>query len=159
MAGKRVPLEKKKKTELVKIADDFFSKYVRLRDSELDGNEYVGKCITCSKNGSIAWHDGKKIRFVAGWDAGHFVSRGCKLLRYSDENVNLQCKFHCNKMKSGNLEKYKPALDDKYGNGTWRRLEDEAQANKYYKFSRDELLQIIADSRSSLAWYENQLKG
>lgn len=158
MAGKRVPLEKLPLPKLTKKADDWFSKYVRVRDSELTNGEYVGTCITCTKAGTIAWYDGKKLRFTKGWDAGHFVSRGNKVTRFSDENVNLQCAYRCNNLRSGEYVKYKQALRDKYGETVPEELEKLAEETQYYKLSRDELLQIINDSKESLSWYENQLK-
>ncbi len=156
---KRIPLEKKTAQQLVKVADDIFSKAVRLRDSEYrpEHKGWLGTCITCSKYGLIARIDEDgDLRFVKGWDAGHFIGRGTKVTRFDEENVNLQCAFACNKMKSGNIEKYKPALDNKYGEGTYRKLEDLAQDTQYYKFSKDELLGIIHDSRETVAFYKSQ---
>lgn len=154
----RVPLEKQKKTELDNRAWEWFSKYVRLRDSELVNGEYVGTCITCSKTGTIAWYDGKKIRFTKGWDAGHFVTRGNKVVKYRDENVNLQCAFRCNKMNSGEYLKHKIAIREKCGEEVPEELEKLAEETQYYKFSREELLQIIYDAKEAVSWYENQLK-
>ncbi len=154
----RVPLEKLPLPKLTKKADEWFSKYVRVRDSELTNGEYVGTCITCNKTGTVAWYDGKKMRFTKGWDAGHFVTRGNKVVRFNDMNVNLQCAFRCNNMRSGEPVKYKLALKEKYGEEVPDELQKLAEETQYYKLSRDELLQIISDSRESLVWYENQLK-
>ena len=153
---KYTPIAKKTAQQLVKVADEAFSKYVRLRDSDHIGDSWVGTCITCSKNGTVAWLDDGKLRFVSGWDAGHFIQRGAKITRFDEENVNLQCAFHCNKMKSGNLEKYKPALDIKYGEGTWRKLSETAQANQYYKFNKPQLLEIIHDAKEAIAFMEEK---
>jgi len=91
MPRKYKRLEQKTAQQLVKEADKYFSKYVRVRDSELDEDEYIGTCITCSKTGTIAVIEDGKLRFTKGWDAGHFISRGNKVVRFADENVNLQC--------------------------------------------------------------------
>lgn len=96
----------------------------------------------------------KPIRFMAGWDAGHYISRGNWFLRHDEENVNLQCKYHCNKMKSGNIEQYKIALDDKYGDGTRARLDKLALENRGYAPKVEELRQVIEDSKEYLSWYE-----
>lgn len=155
--SKRIPIEKKTASQLVKIADKEYSRYIRLRDSEFDGEVFIGKCITCSKKGTVAWFDDTgKLRFTKGWDAGHFIERGIHSIRYEEENVNLQCSFHCNKMKSGNHEKYKDELDKKYGDGTYRELEKMAKLPGSRKIlTKPELLQIIADSKK---WVDYTLK-
>lgn len=137
------------------MVDKPFSRYIRLRDSERVDDRWVGKCITCNKTGLVAWIDeNDNIRFVKGWDAGHFISRGVHQLRFDEENVNLQCSFHCNKMKSGNLEKYKPALDFKYGDGTWEKLSKLAQQDGSHKlFTKAEYLQMNEDSKQQIKWY------
>lgn len=155
---------------LRRSADKLFSRYVRLRDSSWQGDGWYGKCITCSRSGKVAWIEDdvvqeskaprrsykQRLRMVRGWDAGHYISRGTLSLRFDDENVNLQCKFHCNKMKSGNIEKYKVALDDKYGIGTRKKLDMLASANRNYSFTKSELLTVIADSNQAIAFYEQQ---
>ncbi len=144
-------------TELVKKTDEVFSKFVRLRDSELNNGEYTGTCITCSKTGTVAWHDETgKLRFTKGWNAGHFVGRSNKVVRFNEMNVNLQCAFRCNKMRSGEIVKYKAALKDKYGNEVPDELEQLASDTQYYKFSREELEQIIKDAKEQIAWYETR---
>lgn len=137
----------KKKTNPQKIADRIFSRYIRLRDSTYRNGSWHGKCITCSKKGVIAYYDENKVlRFVRGWDAGHFISRGNLYLRYDEENVNLQCSYHCNKMKSGNIEKYRGALDDKYGSGTWKKLTNTAEENKDHRLLKADYEETIHDS-------------
>lgn len=140
--------KKSPKTVLKKTAWEWFSRYVRLRDSSFKEDGWYGTCITCSKSGKVAWVDEKNtLRFIRGWDAGHYISRGNWYLRHDEENVNLQCSFHCNKMKSGNIEKYKVALDMKYGDGTRKRLDDAAKKNPIYNPPVSELEQIIQDSK------------
>lgn len=149
----RVPLEQKTKPELVREAWTQFSRYVRLRDTVRDGNEWVGTCITCSKTGTVAWlDDSGKLRYTKGWDAGHFVGRSHKVVKHDEENVNLQCAFRCNKMRSGEYEKYRIALKDKYGEEVPEKLENLARTTTYYKFSREELLEVIHDSKELVAF-------
>ena len=137
-------LEDKNTQELDRVAWEWFSRYVRLRDSEWSSNGWLGKCISCSHSGVVVTPDGK---FVAGWDAGHYVTRGNKVVKYDERNVNLQCKFHCNKMLSGNRDKQYPALQEKYGQEVPDELDKLAKDTHYYKFTRDELLQVISDSK------------
>lgn len=104
----------------------------------------------------MAWYDDTgKLRFKRGWDNGHFITRGNFFLRWDEENANLQCSMNCNKMRSGNLEKYKPALDDKYGNGTWRKLEDLAQENPITRPTIAQMEEVIHDSKQQLDFLLN----
>lgn len=148
----RRTIEQKTTAQLVKVADEYFSKYVRLRDSECTEEGFIGTCITCTKTGLVATIEG---RFVKGWNAGHFVTRGNKVVRFADENVNLQCAFRCNNMRSGEIVKYRVALQNKYGAHIPRMLEKLAETTNYYKFTKPELLQIIADSKQYIQEYLN----
>ena len=114
---------------LKKVADKYFSKYVRLRDSQ-DG---YGNCITCGRN-----YHYKQAQ------AGHFVSRRCNLLRYDEQNVNLQC-FACNVMEHGDQYNYAKQLDLKYGNGTAEKLH--SQRSISHKLTIPELEQIISHAK------------
>ena len=150
--AKRTPLEKLPLPKLVKKADEWFSKYVRLRDCELGEGCWVGTCITCSKTGAVAFVDEGKLRFTKGWNAGHFVTRGNKVVRFNDMNVNLQCAFRCNNMRSGEVVKYRAALKLKYGDEVPQELEELAESTPYYKFTRQELLEIIDNCKSYIKW-------
>lgn len=88
-----IPATQKTVTQLIKLADHWFSKYVRLRDCELrNGSQWWGKCITCKKLGMIAFIDDEgHVRFTRGWDNGHFISRGNYITRFEETNCNLQC--------------------------------------------------------------------
>lgn len=140
-------------------ADKWFSKMVRLRDSEPINLEYIGTCITCSKTGTVAYLDDKtgKLRFTKGWNAGHFVTRGNLVVRYDEENVNLQCAFRCNNMRSGETVKYRKALRDKYGDKVPDVLEKLAEKTRHYKLKREELETVIKDSKEAVKFYEKQL--
>lgn len=149
----RRTLEQKTAAQLVKEADKYFSKYVRLRDCESNGLEFIGTCITCTKTGPVAYFSDGKLKFTKGWDAGHFISRGHKVVRYDEMNVNLQCAMRCNKMRSGEYEKYRFALRTKYGDSTPGELETLAQTTTHYKFTKPELLEIIHDAKAQIDWY------
>lgn len=123
-------------SQLKKKADKYFSKAVRLRDS----TNGVGACITCGK-----------LIPVTSAHAGHFMSRRHSSTRYDEENVNLQC-AGCNTFRGGEQYKYGLAIDEKYGDGTAKKLAKLSQ--EYHKFTREELEQVIADSKEEIKFYE-----
>lgn len=153
---KRRTLEQKTVQQLIEPADEAFSRYVRLRDSEYSEDQWIGTCMTCTKTGVVAYiGDDGKLHFTHVWNNGHFVARGNFITRYEEENCNLQCAYRCNKMKSGEYVKYKAALKLKYGDDVPARLEalaDEFPARTYH-FSKEDLLQIIKDSNEQIDYY------
>lgn len=156
---KRLPLERKPLPQLRKEADKWFSWYVRLRDSVREGDKWKGGCITCSKNGVVVWLDDGKLRFTTGWNNGHFVGRDNWVVRYEEENNNLQCSFRCNNMRSGEYVKYKAALRIKYGEDVPEKLEKmaEEQPSHTYHHSREELLEIIHNCKVAIDFYTNNV--
>ncbi len=152
---------KAKRAKLRDTADDWHSWYVRLRDCTFVDGEWIGTCITCTKTGVVAYLDpetAKKrptgaIRFMIGWDNGHFVGRSNEIVRFEEENVNLQCKYHCNKMKNGNRDKYRVALKLKYGDEVPSKLERMADEERR-GLTIPELEQIIADSKEQIKFME-----
>lgn len=155
---KRLPLEKKPLPKLLKEADIWFSKYVRLRDCEEREDGWYGTCITCSKTGRVAYIEDGTMKFTRGWNLGHFVGRGTYATRLNEFNCNLQCAFRCNNMRSGEYEKYRVALQEKYGTEIPSELEQIArqQPAHSYRFSREELLQVIHDAKTYINWYLTQ---
>lgn len=119
--------------KLKKEADAWFSKYIRVRDSDSDG---YGECITCGTR-----------KFWKEAQNGHFVRRSVNALRYDELNCNLQC-VGCNMFKAGELYLYGKALDMKYGDGT----ADALQARRFetHKLTIPELEQIITDAKEYL---------
>lgn len=85
---------------LKKKLDRVFSEYIRLRDV---GDNGYGRCISCGK--IVFWKEA---------DAGHFVNRSHMGTRYSERNVNLQCRS-CNRFDEGNNIGYTRGLISKYG--------------------------------------------
>jgi len=127
---KRVEWKKRKKVlkdelvtvqDLMKLAQQVFNKYIRLRDK--------GKpCISCLK-------PPKKE------NAGHFFSAGTHTaVRFDERNVHLQCE-HCNSFLSGNLLMYRENLLAKLGYEEFERLSVEAMQTR--KYTREELKEII----------------
>lgn len=134
-------MKKEGVASLKKKADKWFSQYIRLRDSDENG---IAECITCGAK--IHW---KKIQ------NGHFVSRKTNTLRYDDENCNAQC-LGCNMFKSGEQYLYSKAIDLKYGDGK----ADELMSRRFetHKFSREELEEIIHDSKEQIKFYLERME-
>ena len=105
---------------LVKKADRIFSSFIRERDAV----ELNGKCCTCGKPGN---------------QAGHFIKRSHKKIRWNPQNVHLQC-FYCNHALGGNESEYARFIIEKYGMETFGWLLDQKGT---YKPSREELNKII----------------
>jgi len=101
-----------KKTRIViKIttADKWFSKYIRIRDSNTMG--YVS-CCTCGRY--MFWKDSQ---------CGHYMTRDKKQTRFNEQNCNTQCP-KCNDKRYGNGEQAIHGLyiNKKYGPGTAEKL-------------------------------------
>lgn len=92
----------KKKEELmtvqdyVKIAQQVFNKYIRLRDKEKG-------CISCGKP------------LTGKFDAGHYYNANNHWsVRFNEDNVHGQC-VQCNQYKHGNLIEYTLRLPERIG--------------------------------------------
>lgn len=142
---KRVPLEQKTAQQLVKVADEAFSKYIRLRDSEGDSKNRSGSCITCGRPLAVLV-DGK---FNRGQN-GHFVSRGFMVTRFDDMNCHLQCE-HCNNWrdKRDMTSAYAKAVDKLYGKGCADELEALTKEENSRRLPpKADLLDIITTCRA-----------
>jgi hypothetical protein len=119
--------------DYIKIAQQVFNKYIRLRDA---GN----LCISCQK---------KPLKE----NAGHFYNANNHWnVRFNERNVHLQCE-HCNTYLSGNLIEYRKQLINKIGIEQLTLLE--LEANKTRKFTIDELKQIINKYKLKIKQYGN----
>jgi len=116
---KKIKKAKKAKsvTQLKKIADSVFSLWIRNRDK---------KCVTCGSTDRL--------------QNGHYISRSCSVLRFSEVNCNAQC-FVCNCFKNGNMPQYSVYMIDKYGPNIIKWLLKEKQTLHSFKVS--ELEEII----------------
>lgn len=121
----------------LKTADKWFSKFIRARDADDTG---ILNCISCGI--PVHW---KKA------DAGHFIKRQFKSLRYNEKNVNGQCR-KCNWLLQGNDIEYAKGLEKKYGKGILEQLL--ATKNRTVKMGRFELKHIANYYRMKF----NQLK-
>jgi hypothetical protein len=84
-------------------ADMWFSRYIRLRDSDETG---YCKCITCNA-----------VLFWKSMDCGHYIKRQHQGARFNEKNCHSQCK-NCNWNKQGNDAEYKKVIIEKYGQQT-----------------------------------------
>lgn len=108
-----IKLKKKSVSQLKRMADDVFSRWVRRRDK--------WTCFTC-----------KKLKPWREIQAGHFVPRRHLATRYDEENVHAQC-VACNVFLKGNMVKYAIALKIKFGPDIIEKLDARSQTIKPYK--------------------------
>ena len=114
--------------DYVKLAQQVFNKYIRLRDA---GNV----CISCGK---------KPLKE----NAGHFYNANNHWsVRFDERNVHLQCE-HCNTYLSGNLIYYRENLLKKIGIEEFENLS--AEAMKTRKFTIEELKEIISTYKKKI---------
>jgi hypothetical protein len=124
-------LPKVKKIDLkkrIRILDTVFSEYIRRRDADKNG---ICRCITCGR--PAPWRE---------MDAGHFVSRNHKAVRWDERNVHAQCRAE-NRFQSGKQYEHGKEIDRKYGIGT---------ADLLIKLGSSNHVKI------SLSWVEYQIK-
>ena len=126
-----------------KLADKWFSIYIRLRDSDFRGNV---KCITCS---SSDYYKGPNM------NCGHFQSRSHKYTRWHDRNANGQC-VGCNKWKSGDQYNHGRMIDLKFGKGTAEEMVALARATIKRTVAE---VKEIADKYKKLAEVEAAKRG
>ena len=122
---------KKTISKLKKELDKWFSLYIRLRESTLEG---VAQCFTCNK-----------IDHYKNLQNGHFQSRRHHSTRWSEVNCQTQC-IKCNLFFYGEQFRFAMNLDAKYGEGTAQELEMKARQTK--KMSR-------IDYEDQIVYYKN----
>ena len=99
------------RTKLVKKLDAIFSQYIRLKNSV----DEIATCFTCGKQDH--W---KKLQ------NGHFQSRRHYSTRWDEVNCQVQCQ-KCNIWNAGEQFLFSQNLDNKFGEGTARRLHIKSQ--------------------------------
>jgi Bacteriophage Lambda NinG protein len=142
----RKKLDEKTAQQLVKIADEAFSKYIRLRDGKWVDGKLVCACIDCGKV-VVSYEDG---RWRKGIENGHYITRGIMTLRYDEMNCNTQASY-CNAWRDkGDVYKdYTRAVDKKYGKGVSKELRATSKLDGSRKIPpKDELLDIIYTCRA-----------
>lgn len=125
---------------LKQIADQYHSLATRYRFAYERGGELYCNCVTCGAP--------KPLKII---HCGHFMSRRYAGTRYDEQNTAPQC-ANCNTFNQGQQYRFSLWIDDFYGNGTARHLEQKAQL--VHKLTKDELLDIIADRKLQIAEYQ-----
>lgn len=134
-------LDNKPTRQLVKEAQDYFNKWVRLRDKHED-------CPSCDKTREeIEIEQGWKTG--GAWDCGHYLTVGAHPeLRFHEDNAHKQCK-KCNggagkyvtfaKKRKSVSARYRETLLEKIGLERVEWLEGPHEPRKY---TREELIAI-----------------
>lgn len=102
----------KKISSLKKLADTYFSIYIRKREADWRG---YATCVTCGKVDE--W---KKMH------CGHYISRGVLATRFDEQNCHTQCP-RCNIFLNGNYASYSLYLINKYGNNIIKELHERSK--------------------------------
>ena len=111
--------------QLEKVADKWFSYFIRLRDSNSEG---YALCCTC----------GRRFWWKA-LECGHYSKRN-KAHRFNEKNCAAQCNY-CNDRMKGQADKHAIYIDKKYGEGTADYLRH--TENKLRMMNRIEYLGLI----------------
>lgn len=102
----------KKGSRIVKSAWYWFSRYVKLTECmETTGSYEQGICCTC-----------KTLFPYYSLDAGHFIPNRSNSILFHIDLVHIQCKI-CNRENSGEYDKYKLYMIDRYGEEKVEMLE------------------------------------
>lgn len=122
----------KSKTEWLNEAQAAFNAYVRARDQA----KGLG-CISCgTTKPDIQYH------------AGHYRTRkAAPQLRFDEDNCHRQCAT-CNNHLSGNLIKYRMALQFRIGDKDLERIEND---NTQARFTIEDAKRIKAEYKAKLA--------
>lgn len=118
--------------KLEKRLDKAFSKYIRARDTR----QGWGKCCSCGS-----------IKAYGELDAGHFINRKWRAVRWDEKNVHVQC-IACNRFGEGDAAGYALFMFDKYGHDAVDYLR--ALSRETAKFTDSEGELMLADYRKKL---------
>jgi hypothetical protein len=134
------PKKKVSRRLLVKKLDAAFSKFIRWRAADADGNV---KCVTCDT-----------VAPVKSMQNGHFMSRRHYSLRWhAYGNCSRQC-YGCNIGSQGNQFKHGQYIDKKYGEGTAQRLLE--RSTELVKYGNEELIQLTKHYNTKVDEYTNK---
>jgi hypothetical protein len=125
---------------LIDDLDAVFSKYIRLKYANIKG---IVRCFTCTKELPISQiHN------------GHFIHRADMATRFLEDNCKPQCPA-CNSRHNDDDREYRARLEqEKPGITDWLR----EQSNQVFKFTREELKQMIAEYRWKVKLLEKKIK-
>lgn len=130
---RRKPVKRARKgklglTALVKRLDVIFSKYIRAK--------YPPKCFTCG--------------YVGQMQAGHYITRHCKAIRWDERNCRPQC-YACNILKRGDAPTFRENLIKELGEA--EVLEIESDRHKLLKPTEEWLLSQLNEYTEKLKTY------
>ena len=98
-----------KKNKLVKVSVvdkklwTVFSRYIRARDAKVNKTPNRCRCFTCGN-----------INYINKMQAGHYISRVVKEIKYDEINVHAQC-VGCNIYRYGEQALYREEIVARYG--------------------------------------------
>ena len=128
----KLPKEKTYK-QLVKELDSAYSKYIRQKDADDNGQV---KCYTCDK-----------VKHWKSIDCGHYISRRHLSSRFFEKNTKPQCKG-CNIFKEGNKPVFALELIKEYGKDVLEELDSLSHIKM--KYDRNRLSNMIMFFKNKL---------
>lgn len=128
-------------SSLIDQLDDVFSKYIRM--SAADTHTGLVECYTCGSQKHYTLHQ-----------CGHFITRASLYLRWSENNVAVQCR-NCNENLDGNLSAFSKRLEQDHP-GRVDILEQDSTIA--YRPTRQELREQIAHYTIKVKQLKNKLK-
>lgn len=120
-------------SKLKKKLDNIFSRYIRLRAADRNGNVV---CYTCDR--VYFW---KKIQ------NGHFITRSKVSTRFDEDNCRPQC-YGCNVMQQGRQYEFSKRLD----------LERKGLSNEVYIRSNKILKLGVIDYKEKITHYTKEVE-
>lgn len=115
-------MKQKTLPQLLKKCQEVFNRFIRERDNGQP-------CISCGSFNTA--------------HASHFYAAGSYTgLRFNELNVHLSC-VSCNTYKHGNIHEYRKRLEQKIGKDNLAKLDLASALNRYKKYSRFELEELI----------------
>jgi len=128
----KLPKEKTYK-QLIKELDSAYSKYIRQKDADDNGQV---KCYTCDK-----------VKHWKSIDCGHYISRRHLSSRFFEKNTKPQCKG-CNIFKEGNKPVFALELIKEYGKDVLEELDSLSHIKM--KYDRNRLSNMIMFFKNKL---------
>lgn len=127
----------KTKSDWLREADMWFSRFIRLRDARGPSFETsFGSCVTCGK-----------VLFISDLENGHWIRRENWGTRFDERNCSIQCKT-CNYYRGGREKEHEEFIAHKYGKDMPEKLRVIAKIKKRKPNTID--LEQIANHYKSL---------
>ena len=124
--------------KLIKLLDNIFSQYIRLRETNENG---YGTCIYCGN--TVKYQDSENC---------HYIPRGKLSLRWSDLNCNIG-HIKCN--REDNRKKIGEGIILKYGYDVVKWLESYKYIHKPFKFELQEKIKYFRTENRRLTKDKN----